>query len=234
MSDLIPIFMVDNRTVCAHLHAKCKKDGKTTTSQHDFVRRCQDNLPRTGTHSANTGSGLTQWEIVSQAGNFLVSGKPHFQVTNVAPGKSIERFAPGASDRGPKTLKSAVEHLANRHCNDFDDGKPIPFPALPQAGTVPAGSLLMSVVDLPGDGYPDAAISAAPAFAPHTATHGLTWIQVAHTLRAAQDKIAFGAAVVLGAIVLYTTRGSLPPIEAPMTPSLAPLLGTDGHRYPGA
>jgi hypothetical protein len=68
----------------------------------------------------------------------------------------------------------------------------------------------------------------APARAPATKRSLL-----APTARVA-DQIGFGVSVILGGIILFLTKGALPPLRAPVTPSFTPTIGSEYRRYPDA
>lgn len=78
-----------------------------------------------------------------------------------------------------------------------------------------------------GDGDSGMKPQTAPARAPATSRGSL----LAPLARVA-DKIELGATIIFGAVLLYMTRGVMPP--APVTPSITPTIGTDYRSYPGA
>jgi hypothetical protein len=80
-----------------------------------------------------------------------------------------------------------------------------------------------------GDGDSGMKPQTAPARAP-AAKMGFTRASAARVV----DQIELGVSVILGGIILYLTKGALPPLRAPVAPSLTPTIGSEHRRYPEA
>lgn len=220
MSEFVPIFLTDKSTFCTYIYNACVAQGKTPVAdKRDFVNDCAARYPTTIKEDFTLKGIRYRWEFngdyatalkyeVSPSRNFTVWEKinPELKQTPLGNGQSVlQKVADGQTDK----------------CDKFGRGPGA------QPATNPLGvgrNVLLApaervALDLPGDGYPE------PAFIPgrrsDTASTNTTWVHAADFWRSTQDKIVFGAALVLGVIILCVTKGALPNLEA-TTPALSP------------
>lgn len=226
-------FVSDEATFCIRIFNACKKEGHIppTTSRDHFVRQCRKGMPEILLTEADiVSSAKSIWDFRNSAGNFR-SFYPHAS-------NNFSIYHPTNAAHNVVTMdgealmqKAASSQATPERCRDFSDGGPGATPQTVTGGAkIPVGALLApalrealsdGAVDLPWDGYPQTPV--IPSLYPGHTSFAPSWAKIS-------DAIALGTSFVAGSILLLMTRGSLPPLEAPATPSLFPCINSsDKH-----
>lgn len=232
MSEFAPIYLTDKFTFCAYIYNACVVQGKTpVAAKKDFVNDCANRYPTTIREDFVSKGVKFRWEFngdYATAPKYGVDPSRNFMVW-----EKIDPKVTTPSGNGQSILQKVANRQTDK-CDKFGGGPGATSETVKSgAGSHVRGHLLAPVeretlaldpiaVDLPGNGYPDATL--LPGYRPTPSDTSLTWTRVVNAMSGAQEKIAFGAAVVVGAILLVVTRGTLPPLESPVAPSLSPFL----------
>lgn len=235
------ISLIDDATFCIHIFAACQSKGhipKDANRDH-FVERCRKGLPEIPTTDVTIDgvSGAYRWNYRNSAGNwqgYYPQSRNNF---------SAYHYGSGLNGDGAKVLQqAAIDQATPQQCDDFSDGDSGMKPKTAPHGAVARKNSLLApaqrvasdagpvAVDLPGDGYPEATV--VPGWHSDIAMASPTGVRTCGVLCSIQDGLVLGVTAAIGAIMLYLTKGALPP--EPATPAITPFLGTDARRYPEA
>lgn len=239
MSEFVPIYLTDKSTFCTYIYNACVAQGKTpVAAKRDFVNDCANRYPTTIKEDFVLKGTKYRWEFNSDyatAPKYGVSPSRNFMVWE----KIDPKLTRTPSGNGQSILQKVADRQTDK-CDKFGGGPGATSETVKAgAGSHARGHLLAPVeretlaldpiaVDLPGNGYPDATL--LPGYRLTTSDTPFTWTHVVNTMSGAQEKIAFGAAVVASAILFFVARGTLPPLESPATPPLSPFLDHSGRN----